>query len=228
MTFGQWQTPNVSTDGTANYTPAFPVLSLYDPIVRFLSRDRAWRSYLLRLLSAAEGQTIVDAGCGTGTFLKTLARDRPGARLIGVDPDDKVLNLAREKLTGSDIELRRGYLRDLVDLIGPDSVTHVVCSLVLHQVPMGEKRAGLKAMFATLKPGGTILIADYGLQRTAVMRNLFRLVQAVDGKENTQPNADGILPELIVETGFDEVAELKVFFTPTGSISIYRGRKPGS
>lgn len=210
------------------FTPAFPFLSLYDLVVRHLSRDRIWRSALLARLAPREGEVIVDAGCGTGTFLEDIGKYAPRARLIGVDPDERILLRARSKLTGSGVtaELQRGHLRDLAGLLSGREVGKITSSLVFHQVPLAEKCAGLAAMFAALAPGGTVLIADYGLQRTATMRALFRLVQYVDGFEDTQPNADGVMPTLMRDAGFVEVEETDVFATATGSISIYRARKP--
>jgi hypothetical protein len=58
------------------------------------------------------------------------------------------------------------------------------------------------------------------------MRRLFRLVQHLDGFETTQPNADGVLPRLIAEVGFDAIAETSVVATPTGSISLYQAHRP--
>jgi len=43
---------------------------------------------------------------------------------------------------------------------------------------------------AALGRGGELHIGDYGLQRTWLMRMLFRIVQRVDGYENTQPSAE--------------------------------------
>jgi hypothetical protein len=86
---------------------------------------------------------------------------------------------------------------------------------------MEEKRAGLAASLRALRPGGALHIADYGRQ-TGVMRLLFRLVQSLDGYENTQPNADGVLPTLIAEAGFAEVRESGLIQTVTGSITLYR------
>lgn len=57
------------------------------------------------------------------------------------------------------------------------------------------------------------------------MRRLFRLVQHLDGFETTQPNADGVLPGLIAEAGFDGVEETSVVPTPTGSISLYQAHR---
>src|SRR2546428_6401368 len=101
----------------------------------------------------------------------------------------------------------------------------IVSSLVFHQVPMAEKRAGLAAMRAALLPGGELHVADYGLQRTALMRRLFRIVGAGDGYENTEPNARGVLPELMKEVGLRRVEETVVIPTPTGSISLYRAER---
>lgn len=212
----------------AGFTPAFPLLGLYDPIVRLLSRDRAWRSTLLDRLAPRVGELIVDAGCGTGTFLAEVGRYAPGAQLIGLDPDIRVLKRAGGKLAAAGVsaELQRGYLSDIAGLLEGRVAEKISCSLVFHQVPLVEKRAGLAAMYDALAPGGTLLIADYGLQRTVAMRALFRLVQIVDGFADTQPNADGVMPELMREAGFADVVETDVFVTATGSVSIYRAIRP--
>ena len=57
------------------------------------------------------------------------------------------------------------------------------------------------------------------------MRFLFRQIQHLDGYAGTQPNADGIVPVLMEEIGFDGVRENRVIATPTGSISLYSGFK---
>jgi hypothetical protein len=64
-------------------------------------------------------------------------------------------------------------------------------------------------------------MADYGEQKSPLMRLAFRQVQALDGFQNTQPNADGVLPALMLEAGFANVRETAVIPTPTGAISLY-------
>jgi len=68
-------------------------------------------------------------------------------------------------------------------------------------------------------------VADYGLQRTVLMRKLFRIVGAGDGYQNTEPNAQGVLLELMKEVGFRRVEETAIIPTPTGSISLYRAER---
>jgi hypothetical protein len=70
-----------------------------------------------------------------------------------------------------------------------------------------------------------VVITDYGLQRTRLMRLAFRIVQLADGRQDTQPNADGALLELLSQGGFHDVREAEVVPTVSGSISIYVARK---
>jgi hypothetical protein len=71
-----------------------------------------------------------------------------------------------------------------------------------------------------------MVVGDYGLQRTALMRLLFRQVQMVDGFDLTTPNARGVLPSLMAGAGFDRVEERRVIPTLTGSISLYTASRP--
>jgi ubiquinone/menaquinone biosynthesis C-methylase UbiE len=207
-----------------DYVPAAPQLWLYDFLVIVLSLSPRWRRALLAQLAPREGDVIADIGCGTGTQLVKIGRATHDVTLIGIDPDPDVLHRARRKLTSARVVagLTRGYARDAAELLRDRGVNKIVSSLVFHQVPLEEKAAGLAAMCHALVPGGELHVADYGLQRTPLMRKLFRIVQAGDGYANTEPNARGVLPDLMVRVGFRNVAETAVFPTPTGTVSLYR------
>ncbi|MDN3353624.1 class I SAM-dependent methyltransferase [Actinomadura sp. DC4] len=209
------------------FTPAagrFAPTRLYDPVVA-LTRERLWRALLVAYVAPRAGDVIVDVGCGTGSLALMLARVESRARVIGVDPDPDVLARARRKDGGAAVDWRAGMGDALPEIVGVGSAATAVSSLVLHQCPVAMKRAILASMYAVLRDGGRLAVADYGLQRTRRMRLAFRTVQVADGKEDTQPNADGILPELIAEAGFDDVREADVVSTVTGSISIYTGHR---
>lgn len=198
----------------------------YDLAIALLTREARWRSLLVQAVAPQPGDIVVDVGCGTASLALMLKRRCPQAHVIGLDPDPQVLRIARRKA-------ERARLR--IELVQADAEhvylalqtrpNKIVSSLVLHHLTLDQKRAALRAMFAALQPGGRLTIADYGLQRTWVMRRLFRLVQHLDGFETTQPNADGILPALIAEAGFDGVAETAIVRTPTGSISLYQAHR---
>lgn len=218
-------------DANSSFTPAagLPWLTpIYDLGIRALTREVRWRGTLVAQIRPAIGDTIADIGCGTGSLLVRLGRVARGAALIGVDPDPEILERARSKAdaAGLAVEWHRGFARDAAVLLKGRGVTKIVSSLVFHQVPIAEKVAGLEAMYAVLAPDGEVHIADYGLQRTPLMRALFTAtVQNLDGREDTEPNAQGILPVLMRTAGFVGVEETLVIPTLTGSISLYRGRR---
>ena len=215
-------------DTPRDFTPAAPFLWAYDLAIALATRETRWRGALLRQVAPKPGDMIADLGCGTGSFLALLGRQSGGTPLIGIDPDVAILQRAGAKLAkaGVSADLQTGYLRDAQRLLAHKGVSKIVSSLVFHQVPLAEKRAGLASALAALPVGGELHIADYGLQRTWLMRSFFKWVQLVDGFTDTQPNADGILPQLMREVGFTQVAETDVIATVSGSISIYRAVKP--
>lgn len=207
-----------------DFTPALPLLWAYDFAVTNLTRESVWREALLRQLNPQSADVIADVGCGTGSFLVLAGKTAPSARLIGIDPDVRVLERTESKLKSANLkaDLYHGYMRDIGKLLADAGVNKIISSLVFHHISLPEKRDGLSAMFSVLKAGGELHVADYGFQSTRLMRGLFRLVQWVDGYEQTQPNAEGILPQLMEHAGFHAVEESLAVSTPTGMISLYR------
>jgi ubiquinone/menaquinone biosynthesis C-methylase UbiE len=211
------------------FTPAlgrFGLTRFYDPVVA-LTRERLWRALAAGYVAPRPDDLIVDVGCGTGSLALLLARVEPRARIVGVDPDPGVLAVARRKAdtAGGTVRWQVGMGDALTESLAAGSVDTVVSSLVLHQCPVPMKRAILGSMFALLRPGGKLVIADFGRQRTSLMRLAFRIVQLADGKEDTQPNADGAVPGLMSDAGFRDVREAEVVPTVGGSISLYVARR---
>lgn len=197
----------------------------YDQAIRRWTRELRWRRAMIDLLAPRPGEAIIDVGCGTGSFAIMLKNAEPGVNLIGIDPDEEALAIARAKAetAGADIRWERGFARD----IDPSSADAVVTSLMFHQMPIAEKQASLAAIYAALRPGGRLVIADYSRQR-GLMRLLFRLtIQRLDGVADTQPNADGILPELVRAAGFDNMLEAARIHTATGTIALIAADRPG-
>ncbi|MGP1353529.1 MAG: class I SAM-dependent methyltransferase [Parasphingopyxis sp.] len=214
------ETPFTPALGTAEHT------SDYDRVIAVMTRERKWRRRMLEELLPRDGQTIVDLGAGTGTFAIMVKRFEPDARVIAIDPDPEVLAIAESKAAGLDIVFEE-VMGDLPpSSVDCGTVDMVTSSLVLHQCPMAMKKGILANAFCLLKPGGRFLISDYGEQRDLLMHILFKQVRELDGYENTKANKDGLLPQLIEEAGFVDVAERYVTKTPTGSISLYTASKP--
>lgn len=207
----------------AEFTPAagrFAPTDMYDRGVALLTRESVWRSELIRRLSPAPGEAILDVGCGTGSLAILLKKTQPQARIKGLDPDPEALAIAKTKAeaAGVEIEWVQGFASNAANF---GTFDKVVSSLVFHQVPLDGKRASIAAMFAAVKPGGLVCIADYAAQSRWHMRLLFRFIQMIDGYRNTQLNADGFIENELAAIVGTPVLPAFALNTPTGTISIF-------
>jgi ubiquinone/menaquinone biosynthesis C-methylase UbiE len=193
----------------------------YDRLLALLTRERVWREALLRIVGPRDGERILDVGSGTGSFAILLKQTAPGATIVGLDPDSDARSIAVAKAAAAGVHInwQAGFARDAAKFGQFDKV---VSSLVFHQVPLAEKRAGLDAMFAAVRPGGAVIIADYARQSHWLMRQAFKIVQIADGKTDTQPNADGYLEWELARLCDGEIVAERAIDTPTGTISIFR------
>lgn len=62
-----------------------------------------------------EHGTLLDVGCGYGPIALTMARRAPGASVVGVDVNERALDLARENAVSAGVDNARFQLPDEVD-----------------------------------------------------------------------------------------------------------------
>ena len=193
---------------------------LYDPIVGLTVRERRFRALLCdRVLAALPpAGTMVDVGCGTGTFAIAVASQRPDATIIGVDGDPGILALARGKPGAARVEWREGLAGELE--LEDGSADVVVMSLLLHHLEPGAKAAALAGARRILRPRATLHIADWGRPRDPLMRGAFFVLQAIDGFSNTRDHVAGRLPSFVEEAGFREIETYARLRTAWGSLEL--------
>ena len=154
------------------YIPALAfdwLTRFYDPVLRLTLREEKFKRLLVAQAGLQPGQDVLDLGCGTATLTIMLNQSCPGARVVGLDGDPKVLTIAREKIAaaGADVELREGMA--FAPPFAQASFDRVVSSLVFHHLTTKHKRRTLAKARALLRPGGELHVADWGKPHNALM-----------------------------------------------------------
>jgi tRNA (cmo5U34)-methyltransferase len=104
-----------------------------------------------------EAALVLDLGTGTGETAARVLAAHPGARLVGVDASEQMVQIARERLAGLPAGLRVGRIEDPLPE-GPFDL--VVSALAVHHLDGAGKADLFRRAAAALRPGGRLVIAD--------------------------------------------------------------------
>lgn len=126
------------TDTDRDFVPALGKsgsLDRYDAAIALMTREKRWRSDLLKLVAPQPGDRIVDIGCGTGTLAIALKGGEPESEILAVDPDPAVLEIAQSKArtAGADIHWFEAMGDALDGIAALQECDKIVSSLVFHQ-----------------------------------------------------------------------------------------------
>lgn len=214
----------------ARFIPALRfgwLTNLYDPLIRWTTRELAIKGRLLEQASIAGGHRVLDVGCGTATLALLAKRRCPSATVVGLDGDARILALARAKVARSRLRLVLTQALSYELPYAAGRFERVLSSLVFHHLTRESKGKTLREIFRVLRPGGELHLADWGRAQNVPMRLAFVAIQLLDGFATTADNVRGLLPAMMAEAGFEQVEETARYATIVGTLCLYRARKPG-
>ncbi|MDX8494067.1 class I SAM-dependent methyltransferase [Mesorhizobium sp. VK22B] len=137
----------------------------YDLLARVLTfgREGSFRDRMLRLACLQSGEAVLDVACGTGTLAIAARRlVGPAGSVAGVDASAEMIDQARSKA------IRAGLEIDFVNATAqeipfPDGHFDVVIgTLMLHHLSKPVRSAFFREARRVLKPGGRLLLIDFG------------------------------------------------------------------
>ncbi|MEY2398094.1 MAG: trans-aconitate 2-methyltransferase [Actinomycetota bacterium] len=156
-----------SWDGDAYHRLSTPMVEMALPVL-----DR---------LALVDGESVLDAGCGSGRVTQYVVERNPHGRVIAVDADIDMVRAASATLAGTDAIVRQV---DLVELdlgaldVGVVAVDAVFSTATFHWIK--DHDTLFRRLFAALVPGGRIEAQCGG-------GNNIERVHAVANRVATQP-----------------------------------------
>jgi len=184
---------------------------------RLAAPQEEWGRQVLERLPLEGGETVLDAGCGSGRVTRLLVERLPRGKVIGVDgspsmiatagqafgDDDRVTLITSDLLTLTPEVLEREAGIERVDAIFSNATFHWIAD---HDQLFGR-------LFALLRPGGRLVAQCGGKGNVAEWR---RAVDAVRAREPFAAHLDGFEPwsfydagetrERLAAAGFTEIS----------------------
>ena len=126
-------------------------------------REREFREKVVDLARIKPGESVLDVGCGTGTLaIAAKRRVGPTGKVYGIDASSEMVAIASKKARKKGVEVE--FKNEIIEALPfPDAYFDVVLStLMLHHLPPKVREQGAREMRRVLKPGGRVLVVDFG------------------------------------------------------------------
>ena len=173
---------------------------LFDFLCTLFGFGKKYRLKIIDNIDIEKGK-VLDAGCGTGAVAKELKEIKPKLEIYGIDPDKRILEIARKKT--KDINFQEAFMQKLPF---PDNYfDFVYSSLVVHHIQSEVKQDAMNEIYRVLKPKGKFLLVDFGKPK-----NKFFAIPCLYAMilEEGIDNYKGKIPEILKKAKFKSVEKI--------------------
>lgn len=144
----------------------------YDLIndLQSLGLHRHWKRRLLKLAAGRPGERALDLCCGTGDVAFALARG--GVSVTGLDFSEPMLAVAEKRARAAAGPAPRFLRGDAQQIPFPDNTFDLV-TISYGLRNLADWELGLREMQRVARPGGRILVLDFGKPENPVWRAFY-------------------------------------------------------
>lgn len=149
----------------------------YDLLNRLLSLgiDRSWRRTAVGLLPQKPALHVLDVATGTADVAIEILRQRPDARVTGLDPSGEMLARGREKLARRELELTIDLQQGASEQLAYADDTFDACTVAFGVRNFEDVAGGLREIRRVLRPGAPIIVLEFSRIRTFPVKQAFDL-----------------------------------------------------
>ena len=146
------------------------------------------------------GMTVLELGCGTGSFTRELARS--GADVVAIDVSPELLEMAKANCSAPNVQYQIQNAYALTYSEG--TFDSVVGSSVLHHL---EIEAALREIYRVLKPRGTILLTEPNMlnPQIAIQKNVLWIKRKLGDSPDETAFFRWPLRRLLEQIGYRDV-----------------------
>lgn len=177
----------------------------YDVLSGAIGFGRSFKEKVIDVANIQDGDNIVDVGSGTGTLAILAKQKFPNSTVVGIDPDEQILKIAKQKARekGAKVFFVKANAQKMP--IDSNSIDVVVSSLIFHHLPTNIKKQAMREIHRILKRNGRFLLADFGKAEGVFFTAFSSIVQTLRLPEakTMQDNIEGKIPIFLKDAGFE-------------------------
>jgi len=182
------------------------IISTYPGIIKLYCIIR-FRIIPLRFLQEIEQYLpeegdILDLGCGFGLFSLFMASCKPKAQIIGLDINERRLQIARSSALKLAIRNVRFEHQDLRDWRPVRQVAGVYGLDLFHHIPVNSGNDLLYALFTHLEPGGKFLLKDVDTKPRAMLAFTYLLDLLMSPQDHFSYRSSSAWRQQLADIGF--------------------------
>ncbi len=154
----------------------------YDRLNHILSMqiDKIWRNRVVKIVekhSAKLDHTpqILDLATGTGDLAIAIAKRLPTAQIIGADPSEGMLEVAREKVAALGLSERLTLEPQSAEALSIADESFDVVTAAFGVRNFSDLEAGLKEMVRVTRHGGKVVVLEFSTPPNRLFRAIYRL-----------------------------------------------------
>jgi demethylmenaquinone methyltransferase/2-methoxy-6-polyprenyl-1,4-benzoquinol methylase len=140
---------------------------------------RLWKRRVVCLAEPDQAKVALDLCCGTGDLTRALARR--GAKAVGVDFSDRMLEVAlRRRNIDTQTSSKAGVLGSPPQFVQSDALrtpfpdrSFDIVTVAYGLRNLADFNAGLREMARVAKPAGRLLVLDFGKPSNALWRQVY-------------------------------------------------------
>jgi demethylmenaquinone methyltransferase/2-methoxy-6-polyprenyl-1,4-benzoquinol methylase len=132
---------------------------------------RWWKRRLIRMADGQPGERALDLCCGTGDV--ALALSSRGLDVVGLDFSEPMLDVANRRLNATPPSARARFLRGDAQRIPFSDGSFDVVTISYGLRNLADWETGLREMARVARPGGRLLVLDFGRPDNALWRAIY-------------------------------------------------------
>ncbi|MBI3201635.1 MAG: bifunctional demethylmenaquinone methyltransferase/2-methoxy-6-polyprenyl-1,4-benzoquinol methylase UbiE [Myxococcales bacterium] len=148
----------------------------YDLLNRIISLgvDQSWRDRAVRALELSGSAQVLDVATGTADLAIRIARALPEARVVGVDPSTRMLEIGRGKLRELELDARVELAPGSVEALPYPDASFDGTTIAFGIRNAHDRAQGLCEMRRVTRPGGRVVVLELGEPDSGPLATLAR------------------------------------------------------